>query len=318
MFLWLKLSHHKHTARQISHEYTSYVSLALLLVVVGLALVGSTIASASPGPQSGSVALNGVMPEPPPTKAATIDAPGSSQHFGSTPVTVSGTCPANTLVEIYKNDIFAGSTPCDSNGRYEVKVDLLGGQDILIARVYDVLNQAGPDSNAVTVFYDALPPQASSLAPLNFGSSQLVLSTDAVYRGLFPGHPLSMPLNVLGGTPPYAINIQWGDSTNSVVPRSDNLTFTVQHTYQRPGTYQITIQASDAQGRVAFLTIAAIVNGQPAVIPTANTTKTSTNKLLMLWPLYTASVAVVVSFWLGERREKHILGGSGPLYYPQA
>jgi hypothetical protein len=52
--------------------------------------------------------------------------------------------------------------------------------------------------------------------------------------------------------------------------------------------------------------VAAIVNGQPDAAA-AGTTKTPANKLLLLWPLYTASVAVLVSFWLGERREKHIL-----------
>jgi hypothetical protein len=70
--------------------------------------------------------------------------------------------------------------------------------------------------------------------------------------------------------------------------------------------YQITLQASDSKGRAAFLMVAAIVNGQPEAAA-AGTKKPPVNKLLLLWPLYTASVAVLVSFWLGERREKHIL-----------
>jgi hypothetical protein len=28
----------------------------------------------------------------------------------------------------------------------------------------------------------------------------------------------------------------------------------------------------------------------------------------VLWPLYTSAVAIMVSFWLGERREKRIIG----------
>lgn len=327
MYRWLKLSHHKHTARLRPHQYTSYLPLSLLLVFVGLALAGCTFAAAATpynGPEIHSVSLTGVMPAPPPTTAAVITSPSNQQHFATSPVTIAGSCPANTLVEIYKNDIFAGSTPCDSKGQFQLKVDLLNGQDSLVARVYDALNQPGPDSKTVTVYYDALPPQPGALTSLNFGNAtQLLLSTTAVYRGIFPGHAMNLPIDVLGGTPPYAVNIEWGDGSNSVVPRSDNLTFTVQHTYQRAGTYQITIQASDAQGRVAFLTVAAIVNGQPSPAAVANTGGSGSNglmnKLLVLWPLYTASVAVVVSFWLGERREKHLLfGGPGLIPHPQA
>ena len=67
-------------------------------------------------------------------------------------------------------------------------------------------------------------------------------------------------------------------------------------------------------GRVGFLSVAAIVNGQPATSPaTAAPTQATTNKLLALWPLYTSSVAVVASFWMGERREKNIFKNSGIL-----
>lgn len=313
-----KLGRKGHSGRLRPHEYTSYGPLALLLSIVGVMLLGTTVFAASPytGPEASSVALTGTMPEPPPKVAATIVSPAKGQHFGTSPITVSGTCPAKTLVEVYKNDIFAGSTPCSDSGTYSFQVDLLLGQNVLIARVYDALNQPGPDSAPVTVFYDALPPQSAAITPLNFGGSQLLLNTNAVYRGIFPGHELSVPIVVLGGTPPYAINIQWGDSKNNVIARSDNLTFNATHTYLRAGTYQITLQATDARGRVAFLTVAAIVNGQPAVIPASSTTSTPTSKLLMLWPLYTASVAAVTSFWLGERREKHILMTPGPVYRP--
>lgn len=313
-----KLGHRGHSGRLRPHEYTSYGPLALLLLVVGVMLLGTTVFAASPytGPEVSSVGLTGIMPEPPPKTAATITQPANNQHFGTSPITVSGTCPAKTLVEIYKNDIFAGSTPCSDSGNYSFQIDLLLGKNVLIARVYDSLNQPGPDSAPVTVYYDALPPQGAAITPLSLGGSQLLLNTSAVYRGAFPGRELSIPIVILGGTPPYAVNIQWGDSKNSVISRSDNLTFNATHTYLRAGTYQITIQATDAQGRVAFLAVVAIVNGQPATLPSSTSGGTPANKLLMLWPLYTAAVAAVTSFWLGERREKHILLGSGPVYHP--
>jgi len=303
----LQLSHPRHTGRHLPHEYTSYGPLMLILVLLGLTLTYATVYATDPPPQAGSVGLTGTMPGVAPKVAASISTPTNGQHFGTSPITVSGTCAANTLVEVYKNDIFGGSGPCSSSGNYSFQVDLLIGQNVLIARVYDALNQPGPDSNSVTVFYDALPAQAAPLGGLNFGSGQLLINTDAVYRGIFPGQSLSVPISILGGTPPYAINIEWGDSKNNVVPRGDNQTFNAEHTYTKAGTYQITMQASDAGGRVAFLTVAAIVNGQPSVLANSGSNSKPVSKIIVLWPLYTSAVAVVASFWFGERRERHIL-----------
>jgi hypothetical protein len=301
-----------------SHEHTSYLPLAILLLIVSFPLTVFTSYAATPytGPEAGSIGLTGTVPADPPTVAAVIQSPAIGQRFSISPVKVSGTCPKDTLVEIFKNDIFAGSTPCTDAGTFSLDVDLLIGQNVLIARVYDALNQPGPDSNAVTVFYDAVPPQGSPLTPLNLGGAQIILNTDAVFRGVFPGKELVVPIDIVGGTPPYAINIQWGDGTNKVVPRGDNATFRVAHTYQKPGVYQMSIQATDSGGRVAFLTVAVIVNGQPSVTASGSTSAPSAgmiNKLLILWPLYVASVAVLVSFWLGERREKQLLKDRGLL-----
>ncbi len=314
----LKISHHKHSGRYRSHEYTSYFPLISLLVVVGLALMVCTVYAAHPPPQAGSVGLTGAMPGKAPITAATITSPSQGQHFTTSPITVKGTCPATTLVEIYKNDIFAGSTPCSDTGTFSISVDLLIGRNTLIARVYNALNQPGPDSAPVVVYYDAVPPQASGITSLDLGGTQLLLSTDAVYRGAFPGHEMTIPIDILGGTPPYAVNIQWGDSSNKIVPRNDNLTFREGHVYQKPGTYQITLQGTDSKDRTAFLTVAAIVNGQPAATAATSSPKASVNKLLVLWPLYTSAIAIVISFWLGERREKKILSRPGLSLQPQS
>jgi hypothetical protein len=313
MLNWLKLSHPHHSGRLRPHEHTSYIPLGLVLLVVGLALIAYTASAASPGPEAGSIGLAGTVLGKPPKVAATIDNPKDKQRFSISPVVFSGTCPVNTLVELFKNDIFAGSTPCANDGKYSLEVDLLIGQNLMIARVYDALNQPGPDSNEVIVFYDALPPQAGAAAMLDFGGAQLLLNTDAVFRGVFPEQELTVPLDIIGGTPPYAVNIQWGDSTNKVIVRSSNTSFNIGHTYVKAGTFQIGIQATDALGRVAFLTVASIVNGQPSVATIANASASTTNKLLLLWPLYAGVFAAVASFWLGERREKQILSKQGLL-----
>lgn len=315
----LKLIHHRHSGKLRPHEHTSYLPLALLLVAVGFLLTVYTAYAASPGPESGSVGLSGTVPGEPPTEAPTIDKPTNGQRFSTSPITVAGTCPKGTLVEVFKNNIFAGSTPCLDGETYTLDIDLLIGKNVLVARVYDDLNQAGPDSNKVTVYYDALAPQAGPLTSLDFGGAQLLLNTDAVFRGVFPNQTMRVPIDILGGTPPYAINVQWGDSNNKVVPRKNNLGFTVDHVYARAGTYQVTIQGSDANGRVAFLTVAAIVNGQPSSAAGSSeatgVSNTVLTRLLALWPLYTSVVAIAFSFWLGERREKYLLMRNGPVYH---
>lgn len=305
MLKWLKLSEHIHSGKLRPHEHTSYIPLFFLLIVVGVALSAYTAFAADhPPPQSSSVSVTGTMPSKPPVVAATIDKPANGQHFTTSPINVSGSCPPNTLIEIFKNNIFAGSTPCTDASTYSLDVDLLIGNNILLAKVYDALNQTGPDSVLINVSYDALPSQAGSLTPLNLGGPQLLLNTDAVFRGTFPQQDLTMPISIIGGTPPFAVNIQWGDTANKVISRKDNSSFNTTHVFSKPGNYQIALQTTDSLGRVAFLTVAAIVNGQPN--PTAITATTSGNNLLILWPLYVGAICVVISFWLGEKREKRI------------
>ena len=78
------------------------------------------------------------------------------------------------------------------------------------------------------------------------------------------------------------------------------------------------MQATDSQGRVAFLTVAAIVNGQPDPVAATESDKPNSlaGHLMALWPLYTAAVAMVISFWLGEKRQKHALAAHGQLLTP--
>jgi len=287
--------------------------LFVLLAAVGLMLsVYTTYAYTRPDPMSGTTGLSGTMPANPPSIGANITLPLPEAHFSTSPVTISGTCPKNLLVQIYKNEIFAGSAVCTEQGTFSLEADLMYGKNILIARVYDDLNQPGPDSKEIVVYYDALFPQGAFGTALDFGGAQLVLNTDAVFRGTFPKEELVTPISILGGQAPYAVNVQWGDSTNKVIPRANNGDFNATHIYDKAGTYQVSIQATDAQGRVAFLTVAAIVNGQPDPVTTESTLAGSANtgvpgQLLALWPLYTSLVAIVISFWLGERRERRLL-----------
>lgn len=319
----LKLSHHHHSGSYRPHEHTSYLPLVAILLLTGgvLALTTFSIQAAPPSPQSRSVGLTGAMPGPPPDDPAVITSPNDQQRFDTSPITVEGTCPEDSLVEILKNNIFAGSTLCTEDGTFSLDIDLLIGQNDLTARVYNALNQPGPNSETVTVFYDALPPQSEPLSSSGFGNDQLLLNTDAVYRGIFPGETLTMPVEIINGTPPFALEISWGDNNEDIVPRDNNQPFRIEHVYERPGSHQVDLQVTDSEGRIAFLTVVAVINGQPSEVPAGgvgasdgtNGQPTFFSILSVVWPLLAATLAMVVSFWFGERREKRILADRGLL-----
>lgn len=315
----LKLSPHKNTGKLKQHSQTSFLPLLILIVFTALPLSFTTASAQSwtrPGPEAESNSLTGVVAGNAPTQAASIQKPTDSSRTSVSPITVSGSCPATTVVQIYKNDIFAGSTVCTKSSTFSVDIDLLIGDNTLTAKVYDALNQEGPLSNIVKIYYDALPGQSTSLAPLNFGGAQMVLNTSTSFQGVFPNRELSIPISIVGGKAPYAVNIFWGDTSNDMMVRNDSSTFDVKHTYLRPGTYQLNIQATDSDGRVAFLSVAVIVNGADSatVASTGNSTTSSPYQIVYaLWPIYVTIVAIVGGFWLGEVREKSLLRKQGLL-----
>ncbi len=84
--------------------------------------------------KSGSVGLQATISAPAPTQAAVISLPRQGESFTQLPVTVSGLCPGNVLVKLFKNNVFAGSVQC-KNGSFSLITDLFNGDNELIARV---------------------------------------------------------------------------------------------------------------------------------------------------------------------------------------
>jgi hypothetical protein len=221
--------------------------------------------------------------------------PGNGQSFSSLPITVSGFCVNNTTVEIYKNNVFAGSTPCQNNS-YRLQIDLFDGRNDLIAREYDDLNQAGPDSNTVTVNFSSPVP---ALGP------RVTLTSEFSKRGANPGSILNYPVSLSGGTGPYAISVDWGDKTKTdlftqQVPGLLNL----QHTYAQSGVYNIIIRATDANGNAAFLQVVGIGNGPiQKTGSTASGIITSEKTKIIWWPILVLFVMMIIAFFIGRRQQ---------------
>ena len=197
--------------------------------------------------ESGSVGIEGTVPAKPPANAPTITVPKSGQGFSSLPIAVSGICQTDLLVEVFNNNVFVGSAIC-TKGSYSIDIDLFYGQNDLIARQYDELNQASPDSNLVSVTFTDSSGQTGN---------RISLFTAYAKRGATS--PLNWPLTISGGKAPYAISVDWGDkSQTDLISRAIPGDFEIIHTYKQSGVYKIVVRATDANGLSAFLQLVGI------------------------------------------------------------
>ncbi len=248
---------------------------------------------------SGSTGIEGTIPSPPPTTAATIAVPSGGQTFSSSgPVTVSGLCTTGDLVKVFSNGVFIGSVQC-ANGSYSLTVSLFGGQNQLSVGIYDALDQAGPSSNLTNV---TLSLNTSTTTP-----SVLLTSGDAKI-GSTPGSQFSWPITVSGGTAPYAISIDWGDnSSETLLSEKSAGTFLAQHTYAQAGVYTILVKASDQTGTVAYLQLVGVGNGPLSQVTSSSINGSSSGtsgKTVILWqPAALLIPFIVIAFWLGRKYE---------------
>jgi hypothetical protein len=251
-----------------------------------------------------SYTVSAVVPPPRPNRAPVITTPSNGQTFTTNPVKVQGTCGTANLIKVFTNGVLIGSVICSADGHFSIDVDLVIGRNDLTAVPYNTLDQPGPSSATVSVTLNE-PAGGAGF------STELLLQSENYFRGTVPGQEISWPITIVGGEAPYAVSIDWGDGNTDVLTRLAPGGFTVKHTYNKTGTgylntFPLIIRASDAAGHNAYLQLTTIVN--PATGTMSNSgTIVPKGSLLVLWPLLIVLILLVLSFWLGERREKHIL-----------
>jgi PKD domain len=273
----------------------------VLLLASTLLLAGYSQAQAATQQQSGSVGVQGTIPGAPPSQAPTISVPSNGQTLNTLPVKVSGLCQSGLLVEIFDNNVFVGSTQC-TGGSYSLQTNLFSGRNDLIARDYDSLNQASPDSNTVSVTFNS---------GFVGNGPQVLLATQYAKRGANPGDVLTWPLAISGGTAPFAISVDWGDKTAfELLSLGQPGDFNINHTYNASGSYNVTVRASDANGNTAFLQLVGIGNG-----PVQQTTKAATNqnlkvtRVVVWWPFALLAIFAILAFWLGRKHQLDTIRG---------
>lgn len=247
-----------------------------------------------PEPIPGSYGLAATKTQEAPTVAATITTPGNGASFSSSPITVSGICTTGLLVQVYNNGVMVGSAMCTGNS-FSLQVSLFAGTNELTAIMYDDLEQGGPTSNIVTVNY----------ADSNIGAfGQMITLTSSYGRRSAPsGSELTWPLQLTGGTGPYAFSIDWGDGSTAEL-KSQSLAglVNIAHTYKKAGIYQLNVRVTDANGVSAFLQLTAVSSGKVDATAGGSTDTSAATKIEVLWiPALIAFILLLPTFWLGRR-----------------
>ena len=273
------------------------------LIVTGLLFLvfGTGVYAAT---SSDSVGITGTISAPPPTQGASITFPNNNQTFANVPINVTGICPNNLLVKLFKNNVFAGSVQC-KNGSYTLQIDLFSGTNELVARVYDELDQPGPDSNIVNVSFNDNRAGAGT---------RVSVTSNFAKRGAFPGETLSWPIIISGGSGPYAISTDWGDgSQQELQSQPFPGALTIKHVYKEAGVYNIVVKVVDRDGVAAFLQIVGVGNGPLSQTGTEGSGTSASQpvsgvRTKIVWqPSAIIFPFVLSTFWLGKKYELHML-----------
>jgi hypothetical protein len=274
--------------------------LIALVCSLGLGFSQAQAADTFPDQQSsGSIGLQGKITAKPPSRGATIAVPSNGAVFTNVPITISGLCPADVLVKVFSNNVFIGSAFCD-RGSYSLQADLFSGQNELVARVYDALDQEGPLSNIVTVTFNDAQFAA-------FGT-RVTLTSVFARRGAPPGQELSWPVILDGGVGPYAISVDWGDGTaTDLFTRNAPGPFTMKHIYKNAGIYRIIVKATDKNGTTAYLQLVGQATGSTQSDGDKGNDGLLVKKELLWWPAIAMFPLIGASFWVGRRHELYSL-----------
>lgn len=310
--------------RVLAHPATLF-----LLLCVGVSITNWTLSS-----NADTIAVSAKVPAAPLSSGAVISQPQQGAVLQSSPINVIGTCPANSYVKLLLNSTFRGSAWCAADQTFTIQTVLVPGTNVLQAQDYNITNDPGPATPTVSVTYAMpVPPlvplavvknlqQRAGLKNVTSGqpsSQPLLLSSDFTYKSFALSEPFQWSFAIAGGTSPYVIQTDWGDSSTALQAVRTPSLFTISHIYKRAGYFPVWLHAVDAVGHQTNLQVAAFIR-QPGGVgfgqtkaPTAQVPGQSFLQWLrpwlwLAWSSYGVVMLMALSFWLGERQEMlHLL-----------
>jgi len=123
---------------------------------------------------------------------------------------------------------------------------------------------------------------------------------------------------VWGGTPSYAVSVDWGDGSDETLISMKSQSYRKEaFSYKNPGIYNITFKLKDSAGNSAIVQTAVQVNG--AVITPITPIAALAGELFNIsWfktpvPLYILAVSITLGFWGGDIFDRYF-GAKKPHY----
>lgn len=324
-----------HASRPVHKRVLLHPLTIMLILCVGVFVIGWTYRTVAD-----SYNVVAEVLAPPLSSGATITSPVNGQTLSQTPIVVTGTCPANSIVAIQINNSFSGSAACGSSGTFQIQTDIYTGDNTIIAQDYNVTGQAGPTASNVTAAYVPATPVSPSSTPttsvgssLNSSSSTpesgstattsssqpLQLTSSFHYETFTVGSTFNWQMDLAGGTPPYTVNVTWGDGETTKYTFDSDPVFSITHKYSKPGFYAIKVLSQDAAGAAHMLQVQAVINQPGTALPFGPTSGITTkaipeagvqsfldnskNWLWVAWPSLIVVSLMVFSFMLGEHQE---------------
>lgn len=264
------------------------------------------------------------------SQGATIASPEDGTISTTSQVVVSGSCPNEAYVKLFRNTVFSGVAIC-KDGAFSIQTDLFPGKNLLQAQDYSITDVAGPVTAVVTVTYqlpvsnasDQKSSQTSGTDYPDDANPLPIISTDYHFAVTTIGQNFSQRIQMEGGRKPYDVSLDWGDKTTSTMTVDSNHPFTISHHYDDAGYYTINVHVKDVDGRVVSMQLVALVRRagdapiRGAILSTQSNGPSGKGAaimhwLLIIWPTYVVLIAMIVSFLLGERRELLLLTTQAP------
>ena len=291
----------EHTGKLRAHHHTCYPLLAFSLVVVALTLGALSLAATADATSfqtASNYSVSATVPSKPPASPGVITDPLGGNHYSYGSITVVGSCPSDTLVKIFRNNIFGGAVFCDLQGTFSLPVSLFRGRDDLTVGVYNAVNAAGPASKITTVYYDGP-------AGVGRAANQLTINSSNTYVGICAGGTLGWPIEIIGGTPPYMVSVDWGDGSSDTLSKADSGSLTLNHTYTKAGvgargSYNIIAKVTDAAGNQSGVHLTTIVGDDKT--RTGPVILSDSSGLALAWPLLAVTSPLVFSFAMIKRK----------------
>lgn len=273
----------------------------MLLPIFMMALVDQFNVSAS------DLLVSAKVPAEMPSDAPVIRSPQDGSSSSTKNIVIEGSCPMTSqgvIIAIYDNDVLIGSTACTFMGTFSLPVTLPAGSHTLVATVITITDDIGPSSNPIT-FRVGTKADLSQIKNVNGITAPLRINSLTNFILIYADSSAKWQGSITGGSTPYTVTIDWGDSTNDKRLVNDSAEQTFNHKFPSPESYSAVIRVIDSQGAKIELPIAVITQFVAVGSAGMDANVEGLNPIIAfiqehLWQIYTGTLSALVFLWYLE------------------